>query len=47
MDLLLKFIDVVRHLDRYLDAITQEYGGWTYAILGVLLIIVILLAVLR
>ncbi len=34
MELLLKFVDIVRHLDEYLDWITQQYGGWTYAILG-------------
>lgn len=37
MEVLRKFIDVVRHLDKYLDWITQEYGVWTYAILAAII----------
>ena len=37
MEVVRKFIDVVRHLDKYLDWITQEYGVWTYAILAVII----------
>ncbi|MFN7147406.1 MAG: DedA family protein [Myxococcota bacterium] len=37
MDYLLKFIDIMRHLDEYLDGITQQYGVWTYAILGLVI----------
>ncbi|HUW26211.1 MAG TPA: DedA family protein [Gallionella sp.] len=33
MDLLAAFIDIVLHLDTHLLALTQEYGGWVYAIL--------------
>jgi membrane-associated protein len=29
-----KIIDVALHLDRYLSAIIQQYGAWTYAILA-------------
>lgn len=32
-------LDIVRHLDRYLDQITQDYGTWTYAILGAIIFI--------
>ncbi|MFO0547276.1 MAG: DedA family protein [Polyangiaceae bacterium] len=37
MELLLKFIDVVRHLDKYLDQVTRDYGVWTYAILAAII----------
>jgi membrane-associated protein len=33
MELLKKIIDIALHLDRYLSAIIQQYGVWTYAIL--------------
>ena len=33
MDVLRKIIDIALHLDRYLSAIIQQYGLWTYAIL--------------
>jgi membrane-associated protein len=33
MDLLKTVIDFVLHLDRYLSAIIQQFGAWTYAIL--------------
>lgn len=32
-------IDIVRHLDRYLDQVTHDYGTWTYAILGAIIFI--------
>lgn len=37
MEYLLKFVDIVRNLDEYLDWVTQEYGAWTYAILGLVI----------
>lgn len=38
MDFDLKtLIDVVRHLDKYLDQITRDYGTWTYAILATII----------
>jgi membrane-associated protein len=36
-EVVLKFIDVVRHLDKHLDMLTQEYGAWTYAILAAII----------
>lgn len=39
VELLLKFIDVMRNLDEYLDGITQQYGTWTYAILGLVIFV--------
>src|SRR5512143_4021608 len=33
MGLLEKILDIALHLDRYLSAIIQQYGVWTYAIL--------------
>jgi len=33
MELINKIIDIALHLDRYLSAIIQQYGLWTYAIL--------------
>jgi membrane-associated protein len=33
MDILKKILDIALHLDRYLSAIIQQYGLWTYAIL--------------
>lgn len=33
MDMLLTFIDVLLHLDVYLDMLIRNYGVWTYAIL--------------
>ena len=34
-----QLIDIVRHLDRYLDMVTQQYGTGTYAILGSIIFI--------
>ena len=34
-----QLIDIVRHLDRYLDMVTQQYGTGTYAILGAIIFI--------
>ncbi len=34
-----KIIDIALHLDRYLSAIIQQYGLWTYAILFVVIFI--------
>ncbi len=33
MEILLKFIDIVLHVDRYLDLIIQSFGVWSYIIL--------------
>lgn len=33
MELLTSFLQIVLHLDTHLLALTQEYGGWVYAIL--------------
>lgn len=34
-----KLLDIVRHLDKYLDQITRDYGTTTYAILGAIIFI--------
>ena len=39
MELLKKIIDIALHLDRYLSAVIQQYGLWTYAILFVVIFI--------
>jgi len=39
MELLKKIIDIALHLDRYLSAVIQQYGMWTYAILFVVIFI--------
>jgi membrane-associated protein len=39
MELINKIIDIALHLDRYLSAIIQQYGLWTYAILFVVIFI--------
>jgi membrane-associated protein len=39
VELLLKFIDIMRNLDEYLDWVTQQYGAWTYAILGLVIFV--------
>ena len=33
MEIISQFIDVLLHLDKHLGALIQNYGGWTYAIL--------------
>jgi membrane-associated protein len=33
MELILNFIDFFIHLDRYLGSLLQDFGGWTYLIL--------------
>ncbi|HPW18271.1 MAG TPA: hypothetical protein PLP83_07815, partial [Candidatus Aminicenantes bacterium] len=33
MDLLGKIADIVLHLDRYLSAVIQQCGAWTYGVL--------------
>ncbi len=33
MELILKFIDIILHVDRYLDMIIQTFGVWSYVIL--------------
>ncbi len=37
MDILLQFVDVVLHLDRYLGDVLRQYGTWTYLILFAIL----------
>ena len=37
MELLLKLIDIVLHVDRYLGDIIQEYGVWSYAIIFIII----------
>jgi len=37
MDWILYIIDVFIHLDKYLDIVIRTYGGWTYAILILIL----------
>jgi membrane-associated protein len=39
MGLVQKIIDIVLHLDRYLGAIIQQYGVWTYSILFVVIFV--------
>jgi membrane-associated protein len=39
MELLKKILDIALHLDRYLSAVIQQYGLWTYAILFVVIFI--------
>ncbi len=39
MELINKILDIALHLDRYLSAIIQQYGLWTYAILFVVIFI--------
>jgi membrane-associated protein len=39
MELIRKIIDIALHLDRYLSAVIQQYGLWTYAILFVVIFI--------
>ncbi len=36
MHFLLQLLDIVRHLDKYLDEITRDYGVWTYGILALI-----------
>jgi len=33
MELLNNFIDIILHLDKYLDLVIRSYGTWTYALL--------------
>ncbi len=37
MSLLLKFVDLFLHLDKYLGSVIQSYGNWTYLILFIIL----------
>lgn len=37
MDTLRYLLDFVRHLDKHLQELTQQYGTWTYAILGLII----------
>ncbi|MCX6568954.1 MAG: DedA family protein [Candidatus Aminicenantes bacterium] len=39
MELINKILDIALHLDKYLSAIIQQYGLWTYAILFVVIFI--------
>jgi len=33
MEMLLKFFDILLHLDKYINVVIQDYGQWTYLIL--------------
>jgi membrane-associated protein len=33
MEMIIKFIDILLHLDKYINVIIQNYGQWTYLIL--------------
>ena len=37
MNLILKFIDIILHLDKYLSVITANYGIWIYAVLFIII----------
>lgn len=37
MNIITQFLNVVLHLDKYLNIIVQNYGVWTYALLFVLI----------
>ena len=39
MELLKKILDIALHLDKYLSAVIQQYGLWTYAILFLVIFI--------
>lgn len=39
MEIVQKIVDIVLHLDRYLGAVIQQYGVWTYSILFVVIFI--------
>jgi len=39
MELLKKILDIALHLDKYLSAVIQQYGLWTYAILFVVIFV--------
>jgi membrane-associated protein len=39
MELVKKILDIALHLDKYLSAVIQQYGLWTYAILFVVIFI--------
>jgi membrane-associated protein len=39
MELLKKILDIALHLDKYLSAVIQQYGLWTYAILFLIIFI--------
>jgi membrane-associated protein len=37
MELIRQIVDLFLHLDKHLNAVIQDYGGWTYAILFVII----------
>ncbi|WP_195428846.1 DedA family protein [Clostridium sp. D46t1_190503_E9] len=37
MNLILKFVDIILHLDKYLSVITANYGIWIYAVLFIII----------
>jgi membrane-associated protein len=39
MELLKKIVDIALHLDKYLSAVIQQYGLWTYAILFLIIFV--------
>jgi membrane-associated protein len=36
LDIVLQFVDMLLHVDKYLDTVIQQYGAWVYAILFVI-----------
>jgi membrane-associated protein len=39
MDLILHFVDLILHLDKYLDVMIRQYGPWIYAILFLIIFV--------
>ena len=37
MEMMVKFIDVLLHLDKYIDVLIQNYGMWTYLIFFIII----------
>jgi len=37
MEMILKFCDILLHLDKYINVVIQDYGQWTYMILFVII----------
>jgi membrane-associated protein len=37
MEMILKFFDILLHLDKYINVVIQDYGQWTYMILFVII----------
>jgi len=37
MEMILKFFDILLHLDKYINVVIQDYGQWTYLILFIII----------